>query len=46
MYFQLIFSFFVHVLLGGGGGGGGAGLFTFGRALVVMETLDTWRSPL
>ena len=36
----------VHVLLGGGGGGGGAGLFTFGRAVVEMGSLDTRRSSL
>ena len=46
---QLLSTWFLcnaHVLLGGGGGGGGAGVFTFGRAVAVIGSLDTLRSTV
>lgn len=46
---QLLSTWFLcnaHVLLGGGGGGGGAGVFTFGRAVAVIGSMDTLRSTV
>ena len=46
---QLLSTWFLcnaHVSLGGGGGGGGAGVFTFGRGVAVIGSLDTLRSTV
>ena len=34
------------MVAGGGGGGGGAGVFTFGRAVAVIGSMDTLRSTV